>query len=97
MPPLLVNCHRCQREFASEVSLVEGRIQGSLVDGVIYRCPYCGVRDPYFTAEHHLPRAGGFAALHSAGPAWTTLANPHPLPSLPAPERGHPARARSSR
>jgi hypothetical protein len=95
MPALLVNCHRCQREFASEVSLTEGRIQGNLIDGVVYCCPYCGVRDPYFTAEHHLPQSGGFAARHSARPAWAILGHPHPLPSTPSRGRGHPTRARS--
>jgi len=70
MPTLLVLCHRCGREFPSDVSLSERGIQGQLMDGVVYECPHCGTRDPYFTAEHYLPGAGGFAAARRPGPRW---------------------------
>jgi DNA-directed RNA polymerase subunit RPC12/RpoP len=70
MLTLLVLCHRCGREFPSDVSLSERGIQGQLMDGVVYECPHCGTRDPYFTAEHHLPGSGGFAAARRPGPRW---------------------------
>lgn len=28
------------------------------MEGVVYECPFCGTRDPYFTAEHRLSPAG---------------------------------------
>jgi DNA-directed RNA polymerase subunit RPC12/RpoP len=67
---LLVLCHRCGREFPSDVSLSEEGIRGPLMDGVVYECPHCGTRDPYFTAEHYLPGSGGFAAVRSPGSRW---------------------------
>ena len=70
MLTLLVGCHRCGREFPSDVSLSDRGIDGQLMDGVVYECPHCGTRDPYFTAEHHLPGSGGFAAARSPGPRW---------------------------
>jgi DNA-directed RNA polymerase subunit RPC12/RpoP len=75
---LLVLCHQCGREFPSDVALSEQGIRGELLDGVVYDCPHCGTRDPYFAAEHHLPGAGGFAALRSPGPRWSGEVHPHP-------------------
>ena len=78
MLTLLLLCHQCGREFPSSVSLSEHGIRGQLLDGVIYECPYCGIRDPYFTAEHHLPQSGGFALARSSGPRWSAEAPPPP-------------------
>lgn len=76
---LLLSCHQCGREFPSDVSLSEQGIRGQLLDGVVYECPYCGTRDPYFTAEHHLPESGGFSAAQSPVPRWSVGTHP---PSL---------------
>jgi DNA-directed RNA polymerase subunit RPC12/RpoP len=73
---LLLLCHRCGREFPSDVSLGEQGIRSQLLDGVYYECPHCGTRDPYFTAEHHLPESGGFAAARSSGPRWSEGTHP---------------------
>jgi DNA-directed RNA polymerase subunit RPC12/RpoP len=67
---LLVLCHRCGREFPSEVSLSDQGIDGQVMDGVVYECPHCGTRDPYFTAEHHLPGSGAFAVARSPRHRW---------------------------
>jgi DNA-directed RNA polymerase subunit RPC12/RpoP len=67
---LLVRCHQCGREFPSEVSLGADGVHGPLSDGVLYSCPHCGTRDPYFTAEHYLPGARGFAVSRSSAARW---------------------------
>jgi len=57
VPALFVECHACRREFPTGVTLNEQGIRGYLNDGVVLRCPHCGIADPYFTSEHRLPRS----------------------------------------
>ena len=76
MLTLLVDCHRCGHEFPSEVRLSEAGIEGRLMDGVVYQCPSCGLRDPYFTVEHHLPSAGGFALARPEPTRWSLPSRP---------------------
>lgn len=75
---LLLLCHQCGQEFPSDVSLSEQEIHGQFLDGTIYECPHCGNRSPYFTAEHHLPDSGGFAAARREGPRWSGRTIPSP-------------------
>jgi len=70
VPPLSVLCHRCGQAFPSEVSLTERGLSGQLLEGVVYECPHCGTRDPYFTAEHHVSVSGGFATGSSSYSGW---------------------------
>jgi hypothetical protein len=70
MLTLLVDCHQCAQEFPTEVVLGEKGARGRLLDGMLYVCPHCGARDPYFPAEHHLPQAQGYAMARSPGPRW---------------------------
>lgn len=90
MLPLLVNCHRCGREFRSDLRVTEAGIQGHFLEGVVYRCPHCGVRDPYFAAEHHLEVPGGFAFAPITG------SGPEPVPP-PRTEYRLPSRKRLGR
>jgi hypothetical protein len=69
VPALVVECHRCGQEFASGVTINETGIRGYLIDGAIRHCPHCGTVDPYFTAEHRLPRTSG-PTLSNPFPAW---------------------------
>jgi DNA-directed RNA polymerase subunit RPC12/RpoP len=71
VPVLSVVCHRCGQDFPSEVSLSENGIRGRLMEGVVYECPHCGVRDPYFTAEHRLTPGGVPPAEENPPPAGT--------------------------
>jgi DNA-directed RNA polymerase subunit RPC12/RpoP len=60
VPTLSVLCHRCGQDFPSGISLNERGIQGQFLEGVVYECPHCGTRDPYFTSEHRLSASAGF-------------------------------------
>jgi DNA-directed RNA polymerase subunit RPC12/RpoP len=71
MPTLSVVCHRCGHEFPSSVSITEDGIGGQLMDGIIYECPHCRIRDPYFTVEHRLPGSGDPTAARSSSPYWS--------------------------
>jgi hypothetical protein len=69
---LSVRCHQCGRVFRTAVSIGEHGIRGRLLDGAVYECPGCGVKDPYFTAEHFLNDSDSRAV--TPGPA----ADSHP-------------------
>lgn len=70
MPPLSVLCHRCGQAFPSEVSLTDRGLSGPLLEGVVYECPHCGTRDPYFAAEHRTSVSGGFSAGSFSDSSW---------------------------
>ena len=70
MSTLSVLCHRCGQAFPSPLSLNGQGPSGPLLEGIVYECPHCGTRDPYFTAEHSVSVSGGYAAGQSPSSGW---------------------------
>jgi hypothetical protein len=70
MPTLSVLCHRCGQAFPSPLSLNEPGPSGPLLEGIVYECPHCGTRDPYFTAEHSVSVSGGYTAEQNPSSGW---------------------------
>jgi DNA-directed RNA polymerase subunit RPC12/RpoP len=64
---LTVLCHRCGQAFPSEISVSERGIKGPFIEGVVYECPHCGTRDPYFTSEHLLSASGSLEGGSNPG------------------------------
>ncbi|MGC2035847.1 MAG: hypothetical protein WA761_10455 [Thermoplasmata archaeon] len=75
MPTLSVVCHRCGHEFPSSVSVTEEGIGGQLMDGIIYECPHCRNREPYFTVEHRLPGSEELTTAQRSSPSWSEEAD----------------------
>jgi DNA-directed RNA polymerase subunit RPC12/RpoP len=52
MPTMSMICHACAQEFLSDVPLDGPGAGSSLVEGQVFECPYCGIRDPYFSSDY---------------------------------------------
>ncbi len=75
---LSLHCHKCNQTFPSGAYVDPSLARSLPIDGVVYQCPRCGLRDVYFTEEQtpwvpegvsdppsKLPGAGG--GLSSSG------------------------------
>ncbi|MGC2204580.1 MAG: hypothetical protein WA719_01440 [Thermoplasmata archaeon] len=74
VPTLSVVCHHCGQEFPSEVPFRAREGPAPRLEGIVYECPHCGTRDPYFAADHQPPsRDEGQVARRSISARWKDL------------------------
>jgi hypothetical protein len=48
---LSLHCHECHRSFPSGAYVDPSLARSLTIDGVVYQCPHCGLRDTYFSEE----------------------------------------------
>jgi DNA-directed RNA polymerase subunit RPC12/RpoP len=76
MPTMSMVCHTCAQVFLSDDPVDADGTRLTVAEGHIFECPYCGVRDPYFSADYRgtsplmaCPRSSGSAEGAPRGPA----------------------------
>jgi hypothetical protein len=68
MIPLSLSCHRCHQVFPSGVYLDKRVPRRVSIEGLVYECPNCRLRDTYFTREQRPWDAEGVPGARTVPP-----------------------------